>query len=82
MYDNTTNVTGNMYGGTLPMADNTLGIDPATDNAAPQKGWLCPRCDRINAPQVLQCTCHPHRSIQTNSTGTTASYTLFIPLGE
>jgi hypothetical protein len=25
----------------------------------PQQGWECPRCHRINAPFVAQCTCEP-----------------------
>ena len=23
------------------------------------RGWLCPRCDAVNAPSVLKCTCGP-----------------------
>lgn len=22
-------------------------------------GWLCPRCERVNAPDVKQCPCQP-----------------------
>ena len=22
-----------------------------------QEGWLCPRCDKVNAPWMSQCTC-------------------------
>lgn len=25
-------------------------------------GWLCPRCDKINAPNVLQCNCSSESS--------------------
>jgi hypothetical protein len=25
----------------------------------PLDGWHCPRCNRINAPSVLQCPCSP-----------------------
>jgi len=80
MYDNTTtNKEGIQCLGTIPVADNLWEIiHYLADNADPQKGWLCPRCDRINAPQVLQCTCHPHQGIQMNSTGTTANYSFSV----
>lgn len=26
----------------------------------PQQGWECPRCGRINAPWVQQCSCSPN----------------------
>jgi len=22
-------------------------------------GWLCPRCERVNAPDIKQCPCQP-----------------------
>lgn len=24
-----------------------------------RKGWFCPRCNRVNAPEVNQCNCPP-----------------------
>lgn len=29
------------------------------------EGWLCPRCKRVNAPWVSQCTCN--ETITTNT---------------
>ena len=23
-----------------------------------QEGWICPRCGKINAPWVMQCSCN------------------------
>ena len=31
------------------------------------EGWLCPRCKRINAPWVSQCTCNETITITTNT---------------
>lgn len=25
------------------------------------RGWVCPRCDRVNAPSVFQCPCSQHQ---------------------
>ena len=30
------------------------------------EGWLCPRCNKVNAPWVSQCACH--ETITTNTT--------------
>ena len=31
-----------------------------------QEGWLCPRCQKINAPWVSQCSCE--NNLKTNIT--------------
>jgi len=27
-------------------------------------GWVCPKCDKVNAPSVLSCTCVPVPEMQ------------------
>ena len=24
-----------------------------------ERGWLCPRCEKINSPRLMQCMCEP-----------------------
>lgn len=33
------------------------------------EGWLCPRCKRVNAPWVSQCTCNETITTNTPVTG-------------
>jgi len=39
--------------------DNNL---PDMSKSPIQMGWLCPKCNRVNAPTVLQCFCYNHQS--------------------
>jgi len=24
-----------------------------------KEGWLCPRCEKVNSPDIVQCLCEP-----------------------
>ena len=28
-----------------------------------QEGWICPRCGKVNAPWVMQCSCNRNTQI-------------------
>ena len=28
-----------------------------------QEGWICPRCGKVNAPWVMQCSCNGNTQI-------------------
>ena len=28
-----------------------------------QEGWICPRCGKVNAPWVIQCSCNMNTQI-------------------
>lgn len=28
-----------------------------------QEGWICPRCGKVNAPWVVQCSCNRNTQI-------------------
>ena len=43
--------------------------NPQTPNVV-QYGWACPRCGKINAPWVNQCTCHRESNVVWGSTTT------------
>ena len=32
---------------------------PGSYRPLPQYGWICPRCEKVNAPDVRQCDCKP-----------------------
>ncbi len=32
------------------------------DSRKRRKGWICPRCERVNAPHVEKCDCEPKAS--------------------
>lgn len=32
---------------------------------SPNDGWVCYRCDKVNAPHVKQCDCGPQKAIST-----------------
>ena len=32
---------------------------PKSVSCNPDTGWLCPRCDGVNAPFVIYCICSP-----------------------
>jgi hypothetical protein len=38
------------------MGDNTTGVNVTFEMPT---GWVCPRCGKVNAPHVDQCTCEP-----------------------
>lgn len=31
-----------------------------------KEGWICPRCDKVNAPFIEQCTCKSNNSTTSN----------------
>lgn len=39
---------------TRPLFVPFVTAPPVNDNA---RGWICPRCDEVNAPSVRRCTC-------------------------
>ena len=47
---------------------STTYYNPQTPNV--QYGWACPRCGKINAPWVNQCTCHRESNVVWGSTTT------------
>ena len=48
-------MTSNTYTITDPWVNTALGV--------PQ-GWECPRCRRVNAPTMSQCTCRPEYGLE------------------
>lgn len=49
-------------------------------NGIMREGWICPRCGRVNAPWMPNCTCREIEVTYTKDTSTTAptgkSYTI------
>lgn len=43
--------------------------NPDYDGVSHSLGWECPRCGRINAPWMNQCTCEPIKTTVTAGTG-------------
>ena len=41
------------------------------DDTNTYKGWVCPRCGRVNAPWVSQCNCGGNVFIKINTLPTT-----------
>ena len=53
---------GNHFGwcSTLaPLELNYVQTIPGSYCPLPQYGWICPRCEKVNAPDVRQCDCKP-----------------------
>ena len=46
-----------------------MGIDSSIDIGVigEPKGWVCPRCGRVNAPWVSQCSCDGNIYIKINT---------------
>jgi hypothetical protein len=46
------------YYGPYDQHDTSVSVwVPPVQYIEPRKGWLCPRCDRVNAPWKEQCDC-------------------------
>lgn len=41
-----------------PDCPNTAGAYPFPFYIAPNTGWICPRCQTVNAPHIHQCLCN------------------------
>lgn len=37
---------------------------PDCPSAMPSVGWTCPRCHKVNSPDVSQCDCEPQAEAQ------------------
>jgi len=58
-----------------------------SDDTTKPTGWLCPRCKKVNAPDVKQCDCEPgvepspfnlyHDDTMANDVGGTVIYKCF-----
>lgn len=35
----------------------------------PDKGWLCPKCGRVNAPFLPHCDCHNRKELGEEAQG-------------
>lgn len=57
----------------VKVGESSTGTSTSTSTTASQwqtynrykaeRGWLCPRCGRINAPWVRQCDCSPSSTV-------------------
>lgn len=55
----------------LPYEPVNVTIYPQTSQPQPApRGWLCPRCNRSNAPHVDQCPCSPQGIVSVPSVWT------------